>query len=823
MGAFAAWPLLLTLTAAPDRAAVEPGGPRPGGDLGAEDARYLDWLVDEFLFDPKNAVYVRAPVPSEPVALSLRHLRPGVSENDGRNGWFVRGTNGDPDRVYFADGESVVVPAGQTRQLDFAALCADRYGQAAGRPVRPGSGVRESDLVLAAWLHRRGYHALAARALVAARDSRDDVREALRVDLAQRAASACVRAFADRDDTEAIAHAARLFALYPDLVANYAAQAAAVAADITRRHHAGLGSRQPPTGPPAGFGSWPVGDRIAFLVKSLDQVDSSSLGASPWDYFGRPRGDWRVAALEQLGDAAVPALIDAVEHDHRLTRWRENIHYLCCDGKGGRRPDRVLPVRELARDVLQTILRVRNVDPMASPEADDDAPGGEITRLRRYWARYGPLAFPDRMMAILTDPAAQPLSRREAATCLVDWSTEAGSSWARGPRPPAGSSPLVGRYARPTVAEAILAAMDRERSAGTDERAEWRDRIEEEYLRVLADLGDVRVASELARRSAAAPTAGSRLRLARAAHALGVAGPLAAFCREVTTGTLRFPLPPDRDAATAAVRDLVNELIDCQTPEADSALNFLADPGHPYFPVVARRVLGDADERGQDRGWVRHPYCVAVLRHLLTDRRPTGGHAYRRGDEIEERGRGKPRWWTPPGGADPNRWGEHVERTVGDDAADRLADLVVGLPEYHPLRRDADRVRAETRELLGKYAGRFRPLTWSEQQRLEMWRYGEAAFGPDVRPLGRPATAADVAAGRAVFQFNGASKLAEVKLPCWVVLKGRTTEDGRPVCGLVFQAEVGPDGTVTYGAVFRHAIRAVKAAEVERVEAETRD
>jgi hypothetical protein len=41
------------------------------------------------------------------------------------------------------------------------------------------------------------------------------------------------------------------------------------------------------------------------------------------------------------------------------------------------------------------------------------------------------------------------------------------------------------------------------------------------------------------------------------------------------------------------------------------------------------------------------------------------------------------------------------------------------------------------------------------------------------------------------------------------------------VCGLVFQAEVGPDGTVTYGAVFRHAIRAVKASEVERVEVET--
>jgi hypothetical protein len=817
MGAFAAWPLLLTLAAAPDRAAVEPGGPRPGGNLGAEDARYLDWLVDDFLFDPKHAVYVRAPVPSEPVAIYLRHFGSDVLENDGRNGWLVRGTNGDPDRVYFADGESVAVPAGRTRQLDFESMCAARYGP--GARGRPAHLTREPDLVLAAWLHRRGYDALAARALAEARDTRDDVREAVRVDLARHAGGACVRAFAARADTEAMAHAARVFALYSDLAADYAPQAAAIAADITRRHHSGLGSREPPTGPPPGFETWPVRDRVAFLIRSLDQVDS---GSNPFGLgsYGRPRGDWRIESLEQLGDAAVPTLIDAFERDRRLTRWRENIQYLCC-GRGKPRPDRVLNVRELAHDTLRTILRVRNIDPMASPEADDDAPGGEVTRLRHYWARYGRLAFPDRMMAILTDPAAQPLARREAATSLVDWSTEGNSSWARGPRPPAGPSPLVGRYARPTVAEAILAAMDRERSASSDEHAEWRDRIEEEYVRALADLGDVRVASELARRAAGAPTAGSRLRLARAADTLGVAGPLAAFCREVAAGTVRFPLPADREAATAAVQNLVTELSDCRTPEADEALYAMANPGHAYFSVVTLGILGNADERGRTEPWTRHPYCLTVLRHLLADRRPTGGHAYRRGDEIEEWGPGKPRWWTPPGGSDPARWAEHVERTVGDDAADRLAQLVVGLPDYHPLRRDADRVRAETRELLGRYAGRFRPLTWSEQQRLEMWRYGEAAFGPDISPLGRPATAADVAAGRAAFHLNGAGKTADVKLPTWLVLKGRTTEDGRPVCGLAFQAEVGPDGTVTYGAIFRHGIRAVRAAEVERVEEET--
>src|SRR5205823_13400607 len=141
-------------------------------------------------------------------------------------------------------------------------------------------------------------------------------------------------------------------------------------------------------------------------------------------------------------------------------------------------------------------------------------------------------------------------------------------------------------------------------------------------------------------------------------------------------------------------------------------------------------------------------------------RRPTGGHSYRRGDEIEDRAGDKPRRFTPPGGADPELWLEHVERRAADDAADQLADLVVGLPAYHPLRRDADRVLAETRDLLGRYARRFRRATYDEQQRWDVWRFGDGAFVPDIRPLGRPATAADVAAGRAVFELNGTGKVA---------------------------------------------------------------
>jgi hypothetical protein len=621
-----------------------------------------------------------------------------------------------------------------------------------------------------------------------------------------------------------MSHAARLFALYPDLAGDHGGQAAGIAADITRRHRAGLGSREPPSKPPAGFDTWPVADQVAFLVRSLDQIDMGDARNFELDVYGRPTSDWRIVALERLGDAAVPALIDAAERDHRLTRWREQVVALGCCGKGGRQPDRVFAVSEVARNTLRRILRVRFLDPTADPEADEDtSDAADIARLRRYWARYGRLAFPDRMMATLTNPAAQPAARREAATTLVDSFSESDSSWSREPRRAGGPRPLIARYSSPTVAEAILAAMDRELTNMADPRPDRWERVEDEYVRALTELGDVRVAAELARRAGAATSAGSRLRLARAAHDLGVGGPLVAFTREVAAGTLHFPLPPDQDAATTAIRDLVAALIDCRTPEADAALEAMADPGHPYFPVVALGVLGDPDDRGRGGIWNRHQFCVTVLRHLLADQRSTGGHAYRRGNEVEELGPGKPRRFTPPGGADPARWVEHVERTVADDAADRLAELTVGLPEYHPLRRDADQVRADARAVLGKYVGRFRPITWSERSRWEMGYPGDVGYAPDVKPLGRPATAADVAAGRAVFHLNGSGKLADLKLPAWVVLKEGHAERDRPVCGLAVQAEVGPDGAVIYGAIFRHAIRTVKASEVERVEAETRD
>ena len=505
---------------------------------------------------------------------------------------------------------------------------------------------------------------------------------------------------------------------------------------------------------------------------------------------------------------------------------------MCCGDRREQRPETVIPVREVIAELLRTILRAYDLDPTGPAGGDEDtAPTAVAGRYRRYWARYGRLPFPDRMMAILIDPAAHPDARREAAEALVGSEPGAAPSWSRAPdrrhRVTPRPSPLVARYSGPTVAEAVFAAMDREQAAQSeaDRHGPW-DRIEDEYLRVLVDLGDPRAGPELARRAAQATRPAARVRLARAAADLGAGGPLVALAREVAAGTLPFPPPADAAqaprAAQEALRALVDALIDCDRPETDDALFALADPGHAYDPLVEAAVLADADSGVRGSVWKRHPFCLAVLRNGLADRRPTGGHSYRRGTDVEDWTRTKVRWWTPPGGADPAAWAEHVERRAADDAADRLAEVVVGLPEHHPLRRDADRVLADTRARLVRYARRFRRVTYDEQRRWDLWRPSDSVFVPDIRPLGRPATAADVATGRAVFELNGAGKVTDAKLPAWVVLKADAKRpDALP--GLVVQAEVGPAGKVVYGVIFRHAIRAVPADEVERLEPSSRD
>jgi hypothetical protein len=808
----------LTVGAGPNpRSPIEPARPQPGGVIGAEDARFLDSLMEDFVFDPKRAAaFVRVEVQRR---LSFRfRFDFDVQDSRTRDGWLVRGTNGESDRIYFVDGESMPVPATGVHEVDFVT------GRVFGAPppsgnellkyVRTGAPdpLDDPPLVRAAWLHRLGYDKLAAQALDAARNAPgDDPILALRERLARMAADEVLAAFAAREDTEAVSHAARLFALYPDL-ADPTSQVAAVVADITRRGHKGISSRVPPAGPPPEFAGWDERKRIAFLIDSLEEVLSS-------DRWGGFDDDWRCTELYTIGDGAVPALIDAMEHDKRLTRQTDRMHQLlCCGNSIERRAEHVLSVRAVVERILQTILRTSDFDPTGPPGGGNEgAPADQAAQLRRYWAGYGSLPLPDRMMAILTDPASRSISRSLAAGVLAGL-PEPAPSWSRGDRrlsPFSRPNPVAFRYARPSVAEAILAVMDQgraERGPQAERDLVW---ARENCLGTLAELGDPRAGPALARQAAAEKDPIKRLRLAEAAYRLGKTGPLVELAREVAAGRLRLPPPGESTLEPQDIlRRLLDEFLPVGVPETDDALFAIADPYHPYFLIAARAVLTEPQFRVGQNVWNRHPVCLAILRAGLADRRPIGHHAYRRGTDVEEASGGPPRVWTPPGGANPDDWLEHVEYTAAADAADRAGEMLIGLPKYHPLRRDADRVLVETRTLLARYGRHVRPMTWDEGERLK-FNHSGTTFIPDIRPLGRPATANDVTAGRAVFALPG-GRVADVKLPAWVILKGDRKAD--PLAGVVVQAEVGPDGKVVYGAIFRHAIRAVRADEVERIE-----
>ena len=155
-----------------------------------------------------------------------------------------------------------------------------------------------------------------------------------------------------------------------------------------------------------GFDSWDQNKKIAWLIDSLEEVDARQWGQPG----GVPLGmDRRVAALIEIGDPAVPALIDAVEKDGRLTR---SVHF----SRDFSRDRTVLSVREAALTAVMSILKVRVFEPAST--GDNFTARGEDTavktaqRLREYWKTYGGLPFDERMMKTLADPKAT--SRRSA-------------------------------------------------------------------------------------------------------------------------------------------------------------------------------------------------------------------------------------------------------------------------------------------------------------------------------------------------------------------------------------------------------------------------
>ena len=138
---------------------------------------------------------------------------------------------------------------------------------------------------------------------------------------------------------------------------------------LNRRKREGSFGKVP--APVPGFDKLPIEQRVARLVHDLEEVDARQQG--------QPGGvdlseDPRVGKLIDLGDAAVPALIDCIENDVRLTRsvhfWRD-----FADSRG------IIGVREAALTAVMSILHVTAFEPAAT--GDDFSSRGEETAKKR--------------------------------------------------------------------------------------------------------------------------------------------------------------------------------------------------------------------------------------------------------------------------------------------------------------------------------------------------------------------------------------------------------------------------------------------------------
>src|SRR5262249_47217132 len=158
---------------------------------------------------------------------------------------------------------------------------------------------------------------------------------------------------------------------------------------------------------PDGFETWGAKKQADYLIDALEDVDARQTSSlHRLDLVSDPR----IEALIRLGDPAVPALIDALESDERLTRsiysWQHSHQW------GSTPYTTVLGVREAVLTALMSILRMQVYDSAGPfthkgeffPDRVEEAARDMAERLRAYWKEHGGLPIDERMMKVLTDP-----------------------------------------------------------------------------------------------------------------------------------------------------------------------------------------------------------------------------------------------------------------------------------------------------------------------------------------------------------------------------------------------------------------------------------
>ena len=783
--------------------------------LSASEVAILDRLLEIGLFDPvaARATRIRG-------TLSLPNCF-GRTDVAKAAGWLVPASAELPQRVVL-DNLQETEPPDAWESCEYTVE--NRGSDPEFKMVAGGFGSHAPDLqhaVHAAWLHRLGRNDDAAAVLRKALKVPGDLPKRMEQALHWLLFDQTVTAFRTRRDGLALSSAERLVRR-PSF---YLAQAKRLLAELRRRRAAGaFGRPVPPL--PDDFPGWPADKRVARLIERLDEIDAPQRGSPGAIELDQDR---RFIDVCDAGEAAVPALIECVEKDPRLTRsysyWR---HY-----QQLRDP---LPVREAAYAALQVILRTQFVSPFDSrPQINPDADVKSAAGLARaYWEKYKSLPFASRMVAILSDETSAPFSWQEATENLAHLGDR--RSWTmdfwlpRGSRRPTGMHPELIPFEHPTAAETVLAAFDRNVALfavkGRDVAFYGLERLEADYLQAIGAVGDSRIIPNLRRRIPEAKSAGLRRKLAVAVHRLGDQGPIDDFAREFAKGSVTLPANDREEVAGNAqgawqpgnieLRSIVGDLARAGTRAAEDALEALTRPDHPCYRMAAERVRTCWPSWSEDRDWFSHPYFIKILRREIEKKDATGASLSIQGEyALWTDGSSSGQREIPEMVRSPRERNDRVEVRWCDGIAEQLNRLVLGLPEYHPMMKNPDATLADMARILDRFAGRFRRLTETEVAALGR-SPSQAHYVPALQPVRWKATEKDVTEGRAIFFVRDDSQPAAVPLPSVATLRAAPGASASPAIRtgpsaassevdlrkiLILQAERLPNDSIHFGGI----------------------
>ncbi|MBL4850607.1 MAG: hypothetical protein JKY65_34245, partial [Planctomycetes bacterium] len=611
--------------------------PASAQELSEADARLLEDVLKSTLYDPPSG--------ARRCRFKMRVRTVWGQETlVEREGWAIVGKDGKT-KIMLADGWKVQ-GAQDVKPFDF------RKGNSAlllalENPNRqpPPEASREHPLALAAWVYRTGDKGLASIFMgmalqefqaLKSRAPKGQAAEfklpsVLRGHLTWQAYSALVHAYMIRADAEAERWGKHLQRRYAAEIKG--TQVDQIMGDLARRKAAGTAGKTPTRKSMALLAAMAPAARIPALIAVLDEVDARQRT--------QPGGvdlasDPRVAALIDCKDLAVPALLDVLAKDQRLTR---SVHFW----RDFSQDRTVLSVAEVALVALQSILRVRVFKPSSTGDnftvRGPKAARLAAEKLRGYWRANRAMSLSERLRRALTREQSAPEDWRRAATEIARLGQERrigttlGADQVSDTR---GENPAL-ELKDPTAAVAILAAMDRDLTQHKSS-AKYRDlaggelrELEALYMDALVRLGDKRIAPVLAKRAATETIPSMRRLLAVTCRGLGEGGPLndlaVAFARgKHTVGAFSAPetpleLTPGAIELDACVQTFT-QLAAGGVASCDSALFALASPKHPLRNLALELIWSKAGPEGGL--WVQHSWHLRLLASALTQTQETG-------------------------------------------------------------------------------------------------------------------------------------------------------------------------------------------------------